>query len=198
MSENLKTIRELAEDLGVSKKKIHYQVSKLDADLIQRLDGTIYLGKSAISKIKSNMGHSKVSNLDTLGVQYRHGLDSGLDTEKNALINEKSEQISYLKEQLNKKDVQLSIKDEQIKSLVEIQNQTQNLLDQQQRLALQDKQLLEEYKAEIKDLKGLAAPDHASEKEVSPKNEPEQETSTSDPQHKTKKWWPFSKGRAKK
>ena len=117
MSENLKTIRELAEDLGVSKKKIHYQVSKLDADLIQRLDGTIYLGKSAISKIKSNIGYSKVSKLDTLGVQYRHGLDSGLDTEKNTLINEKSEQISYLKEQLNKKDVQLSIKDEQIKSL---------------------------------------------------------------------------------
>ena len=53
MSENLKTIRELAEELGVSKKKIHYQVSKLDTDLIQRLDGTIYLDKSAISKIKS-------------------------------------------------------------------------------------------------------------------------------------------------
>ncbi|EER73997.1 hypothetical protein HMPREF0877_1795 [Weissella paramesenteroides ATCC 33313] len=29
MSDNLKTIRELAEELGVSKKKIHYQVSKL-------------------------------------------------------------------------------------------------------------------------------------------------------------------------
>ena len=36
MSENLKTIRELADELGVSKKKIHYQVSKLDKDLIQR------------------------------------------------------------------------------------------------------------------------------------------------------------------
>ncbi|MBZ1507527.1 DNA-binding protein, partial [Leuconostoc mesenteroides] len=174
MSENLKTIRELAEELGVSKKKIHYQVSKLDTDSIQRWDGTIYLGKSAISKIKSNMGYSKVSELDSLGIQNGRELDSGLDTEKNKLLNEKSEQINYLKEQLIKKDGQLSIKDEQIKSLVEIQNQTQNLLDQQQRLALQDKQLLEEYKAEIKDLKALTmAPHDDGEKEVTSDKQPE-------------------------
>ncbi len=36
----------------------------------------------------------------------------------------------------------------------------QNLLDQQQRLALQDKQLIEEYKAEIKDLKALTMTPH--------------------------------------
>ncbi|WP_273751983.1 DNA-binding protein [Leuconostoc mesenteroides] len=194
MSENLKTIRELAEELGVSKKKIHYQVSKLDTDSIQRLDGTIYLGKSAISKIKSNMGYSKVSELDSLGIQNGRELDSGLDTEKNKLLNEKSEQINYLKEQLIKKDGQLSIKDEQIKSLVEIQNQTQNLLDQQQRLALQDKQLLEEYKAEIKDLKALTmAPHDDGKKEVMAQNQPEPETDTANSQPKPKKWWRFGK-----
>ena len=47
------------------------------------------------------------------------------------------------------------IKDEQIKSLVESQNKTQKLLDQQQQLSLQDKQMLDEYKSEIKDLKAL-------------------------------------------
>ena len=191
MSENLKTIRELAEELGVSKKKIHYQVSKLDTDLIQRLDGTIYLGKSAISKIKSSIGYNSMVELDTSPIQNRHELDSLLDTEKNKLIDEKSEQISYLKEQLNKKDGQLSIKDEQIKSLVEIQNQTQNLLDQQQRLALQDKKLLEEYKAEVKDLKDLAITPHDSGTEESPQKEPEQGTSNAKP--KTKKWWIFGK-----
>ncbi|KAA8323727.1 conserved protein of unknown function (plasmid) [Leuconostoc carnosum] len=194
MSENLKTIRELAEELGVSKKKIHYQVSKLDTDSIQRLDGTIYLGKSAISKIKSNMGYSKVSELDSLGIQNGRKLDSGLDTEKNKLLNEKSEQINYLKEQLIKKDGQLSIKDEQIKSLVEIQNQTQNLLDQQQRLALQDKQLLEEYKAEIKDLKALTMALHDDgEKKVTSDKQPEPENSTPKSQPKPKKWWRFGK-----
>ncbi|WP_273714113.1 DNA-binding protein, partial [Leuconostoc mesenteroides] len=125
MSDNLKTIRELAEELGVSKKKIHYQVSKLDTDSIQRLNGTIYLGKSEISKIKANIGYSEVSKLDTSGIRNGHELDRRSDTKKNTLLNEKSEQISYLKEQLIKKDGQLSIKDEQIKSLVEIQSQTQ-------------------------------------------------------------------------
>ena len=194
MSNNLKTIRELAEELGVSKKKIHYQVSKLDTDSIQRLDGTIYLGKSAISKIKLNMGYSEVSKLDTSGIQNGREVDSKLDAEKSELINEKSEQISYLKEQLMKKDGQLSIKDEQIKSLVEIQNQTQNLLDQQQRLALQDKQLLEEYKAEIKDLKALTmAPHDDGEKEVTSDKQPEPENSTPESQPKPKKWWRFGK-----
>lgn len=189
MSDNLKTIRELAEELGVSKKKIHYQVSKLDTDLIQRLDGTIYLDKSAISKIKSSIGYIPPVELDTSSIQNRHKLDSVLDTEKNKLIDEKSEQISYLKEQLNKKDDQLSIKDEQIKSLVEIQSQTQNLLDQQQRLALQDKKLLEEYKAEIKDLKALAMPSREDEKDVSPQSE----TEPAEAQTKPKKWWHFKK-----
>ena len=189
MSENLKTIRELAEELGVSKKKIHYQVSKLDSDLIQRLDGTIYLDKSAISKIKSSIGYTSPVELDTYGIKNRHKLDSTLDTEKNKLIDEKSEQISYLKEQLNKKDDQLSIKDEQIKSLVEIQNQTQNLLDQQQRLALQDKKLLEEYKAEIKDLKALAMPSHDVETDVSPQSG----TASAEAQATPKKWWQFKK-----
>jgi len=193
MSENLKTIRELAEELGVSKKKIHYQVSKLDTDSIQRLDGTIYLDKSAISTIKSSMGYNSVVELDTSDIQNRHELDSLLDTEKNKLIDEKSDQISYLKEQLNKKDGQLSIKDEQIKSLVEIQNQTQNLLDQQQRLALQDKKLLEEYKAEIKDLKALAMPSREDEKDVSSQSETEQETKQTEAQTKPKKWWRFGK-----
>ncbi|WP_065429335.1 RepB-like protein [Leuconostoc citreum] len=187
MTENLKTIRELADDLGVSKKKIHYQVSKLDTDLIQRLDGTIYLNKSAISKIKSSMGYSSNVELDRLDIHNRHELDSVLDSEKNKLIDEKSEQINYLKEQLDKKDSQLSTKDEQIKSLVEIQNQTQNLLDQQQRLALQDKQLLDEYKAEIKDLQALTSPSQNIERD----NVSQKETTEESPQNK--KWWPFRK-----
>ena len=40
-----------------------------------------------------------------------------------------------------------------------------NLLDQQQRLALQDKKLLEEYKAEINDLKALKMPSQETKEE---------------------------------
>lgn len=35
MSENLKTIKELADELGVSKNKIHYQVSKISSVLVK-------------------------------------------------------------------------------------------------------------------------------------------------------------------
>lgn len=194
MSENLKTIRELAEELGVSKKKIHYQVSKLDTDLIQRLDGTIYLGKPAISKIKSSMGYSSVVKLDISDIQNRHQLDRGLDTEKNKIIDEKSEQINYLKEQLDKKDSQLSTKDEQIKSLVEIQNQTQNLLNQQQRLALQDKKLLEEYKSEIMDLKSLTTNPQSLVKE-GPVEQYKKEKDSQLTSSSGKKWWLFGKNK---
>ena len=68
------------------------------------------------------------------------------------------------------------------------------LLDQQQRLALQDKQLLEEYKAEIKDLKALTmAPHDDGEKEVTSDKQPEPENSTPESQPKPKKWWRFGK-----
>jgi len=163
MSENLKTIKELADELGVSKKKIHYQVSKLDSNLIQRLDGTIYLNNAAIKVIKGNIGYVPKTKLDSVGVQNRQYLDTKLDTVNTSLIDEKNERINYLKEQLKNKDNQISVKDEQIKSLVDVQKQTQNLLDQQQRLALQDKKLLEEYKAEINDLKALKMPPEETE-----------------------------------
>ncbi|KSU23758.1 Replication-associated protein [Lactococcus lactis subsp. lactis] len=158
MSEKLKTIKELADELGVSKKKIHYQVSKLDSDLIQKLDGTIYLDNRAITEIKENIGYVSKTKLDSGAIQNRQHLDSELDTQNTKLIHEKSEQINYLKEQIKNKDNQISVKDEQIKSLVEAQKQIQNLLDQQQRLALQDKKLLEEYKSEINELKSLKMP----------------------------------------
>ena len=163
MSENLKTIKELADELGVSKKKIHYQVSKLDSNLIQRLDGTIYLNNAAIKVIKGNIGYVPKTKLDSVGVQNRQYLDTKLDTVNTSLIDEKNERINYLKEQIKNKDNQISVKDEQIKSLVDVQKQTQNLLDQQQRLALQDKKLLEEYKAENDRLKVLKMPSQETE-----------------------------------
>lgn len=63
----------------------------------------------------------------------------------------------------------------------------QNLLNQQQRLALQDKKLLEEYKAEIEDLKALAMLSHDGEKDVLSQREPEQATRTVESQPKPKR-----------
>ncbi|BCA87157.1 hypothetical protein EsVE80_p2-00010 (plasmid) [Enterococcus saigonensis] len=48
MSENLKTIKELADELGVSKNKIHYQVSKISSEYVVRNNGMKLLTAIAV------------------------------------------------------------------------------------------------------------------------------------------------------
>lgn len=175
MSENLKTIRELAEELGVSKQAV-WQKIKRDASIDLR-------------QFTSTKGKTVYVNVD------------GQKTIKSMFSNDSS-----TKERQQKEDIDDNVKedvDEQdevkfLRNLVsEIQSEKKELhklLDQQQRLALQDKQLLEEYKAEIKDLKALTmAPHDDGEKEVAAQNQPEPETNTAEAQAKPKKWWHFWK-----
>ena len=71
---------------------------------------------------------------------------------------------------ISTKDQQISSKDQQIEKLT-------NLLDQQQRLALLDNKLLEEYKAEINDLKALKMPSQDT-KEEQANSQPQEELDT--------------------
>ena len=72
--------------------------------------------------------------------------------------NQEDEEKSYLKERIFVLEKFLDKEQTSNSELKKIIQQTQNLLDQQQRIALQDKKLLEEYKAETKDLKALKMP----------------------------------------
>ena len=165
MSENLKTIRELAEELGVSKQRIQQIIAKLSPSKTPNKDGNRYvLNSRDVKNIKEFMGCDKDKSSTSESTNKLVDYDVYLDV------------IDSIKE-----------KDEQIKSLLEVQKQTQSLLDQQQRLALQDKKLLEEYKAEIKDLKSLNMPNQGSEKDIFiPKKNSVKKT-----QKKNKKWWQF-------
>ena len=125
-----KTIRELADELGVSKQRIQQIIAKLSASKTPNKEGNRYvLNAQDVKNIKDLMG---------------------FDNDKSSTSESTNRLVDY--------DVYLDVidsikeKDEQIKILLEVQKQTQNLLDQQQRLALQDKKLLEEYKAEITDV----------------------------------------------
>lgn len=167
MSENLKTIRELADELGVSKQRIQQIIAKLSPSKTPNKDGNRYvLNARDVKNIKESMGFENDQSPTSESTNRLVDYDVYLDV------------INLIKE-----------KDEQIKSLLDVQKQTQNLLDQQQRLALQDKKLLEEYKAEIKDLKSLAMPIREDEKDVSPQSE----TEPAEAQAKPKKWWQFKK-----
>lgn len=167
MSENFKTIRELADELGVSKQRIQQIIAKLSPSKTPNKDGNRYvLNARDVQNIKESMGFENDQSPTSESTNRLVDYDVYLDV------------INSIKE-----------KDEQIKSLLDVQKQTQNLLDQQQRLALQDKKLLEEYKAEIKDLKALAMPSREDEKDVSPQSE----TEPAEAQTKPKKWWHFKK-----
>ncbi|ANK63661.1 RepB-like protein (plasmid) [Loigolactobacillus backii] len=170
-----KTIRELADELGVSKQAI-WQKIKRDASIDLRQftstkGNTVYVdvdGQKAIKAMFSNNSSTR----------YRQQKDDVDDNKKDAVDGQ--DEVKFLRNLVS-----------------EIQSEKKELhklLDQQQRLALQDKQLLEEYKAEIKDLKVLTmAPHDDGEKEVTSDKQPEPENSTPESQPKPKKWWRFGK-----
>ena len=167
MSENLKTIRELADELGVSKQRIQQIIAKLSPKKTPSKQGNRYvLNSKDVYNIKESMGfiNDKLSTNITKKrvVDYDVYLDA----------------INSLKE-----------KDEQIKALLEVQKKTQNLLDQQQRLSLQDKKNLEEYKSEIKDLKAITT----KETTVEEKDRYHQNNLEKRVNNKPKNWWPFNK-----
>ena len=170
-----KTIRELADELGVSKQAI-WQKIKRDASIDLRQftstkGNTVYVDVDGQKAIKA-----MISNDST--TRYRQQKDDVDDNKKDVVDGQ--DEVKFLRNLVS-----------------EIQSEKKELhklLDQQQRLALQDKQLLEEYKAEIKDLKALTmAPHDDGEKEVTSDKQPEPENSTPESQPKPKKWWRFGK-----
>ena len=148
MSENLKTIKELADELGVSKQGVRYHMKSIPQEELKKNNkGIVVLNIEQQNFIKRKAkSDTAVSGKSDTAVRYKQEI-SFLE-EKNLL---KDNQIDYLKQQIKNYENQAN-------NLIEVQKQTQNLLDQQQRLALQDKKLLEEYKSEINELKALKMP----------------------------------------
>lgn len=178
MSDNLKTIRELADELGVSKQAIQYHIKSLTNKSRQTNDkGIVVLSvdeqrfiRGKVDKQTNKKETNKQTNNRQADKQKEWDINQYLRSEIEEIKKNRDKQLAVKDKQLENKDLQIS--------------QMQNLLDQQQRLALQDKKLLEEYKSEIKDLKALT---------MAPQNQPEPETNTSESQLKPKKWWRFGK-----
>ena len=191
MSENFKTIRELAEELGVSKTAINKKVS--DSERKQ------WFSKKGNRFLVNEIGQDAIRSMFSYDIDNRKSKTENTEkqpeskTENFENDNLKRSDFNYLSEIIKYQNAQIEdlkeTKSQHFKQLT----QMQNLLDQQQRLALQDKQLLEEYKAEIKDLKALAMPSREDEKDESSQSETEQETKPTEAQTRPKKWWRFGK-----
>ena len=148
MSEKLKTIKELADELGVSKSYIDkiIRILKLHTKL-DKVGNKYVISKTQEKSIKDRLLSSEsTTKSHTKSTTKTH-------TEVDFEVDFLKEEILYLRKSHDK---QLTNKDKQIETL-------SNLLDQQQRLALQDKKLLEEYKAENDNLKVLKMPSQETE-----------------------------------
>lgn len=81
----MKTIKELADELGVSKNKVKYQTGKLTGNLLVKKNGIIYLTDEAVSTVvKELTGEKYRLKPDELTTDY---LLNELD-KKNRIINQ--------------------------------------------------------------------------------------------------------------
>ena len=180
MSEKLKTIKELADELGVSKQGVRYHMKSIPQEELKKNNkGIVVLNieqqnfikrKAKSDTVVSGKSDTAVSGKSDTVVSGKSDTavsgksDTAVSGKPDTAVRYKQE-ISFLEEKNLLKDNQIDYLKQQIKNyenqannLIEVQKQTQNLLDQQQRLALQDKKLLEEYKSEINELKALKMP----------------------------------------
>ena len=148
MSEDLKTIKELADEFNVSKQAVRKRLTEeFRANHVETVTSngvkTLVVTYTGYMLLKQHFTTSNASRNDKV-------TDTSNPTTGDLSV------VKILEQQLFVKDKQLENKDSQI-------SQMQNLLDQQQRLALQDKKLLEEYKSENDRLKVLKMPSQETE-----------------------------------
>lgn len=124
--DNLKTLKEFADELKLDKKRIEYQASKLSDSLVPKLDGIRYLTVEAQMKITEELGDYLIPKINA-------------DPENDTLIKH---QLEIIKNELQHKNAQLDAKDKQLEQL-------HKLLAQQQQIQLSTHQQVEQLQQQI-------------------------------------------------
>ena len=178
MSEKLKTIKELADEIGVSKQAVWQKIKKESSiDLRQftsKKGNTVYVDVDG-QKVIKNAFFNKTS---TKKRQQKVFVDDNVNNSVDG-NPEGNEEILFLRNLVSE--------------LQSEKKELHKLLDQQQRLALQDKKLLEEYKEEINELKSLMVPLREDEKESVERKSNDIDKIKEEPHKKNKKWWHFGR-----
>ena len=160
MSENLKTIKEIADEIGVSKQAVWQKIKKESSiDLRQftsKKGNTVYVDVDG-QKVIKNAFFNKTS---TKKRQQKVFVDDNVNNSVDG-NPEGNEEILFLRNLVSE--------------LQSEKKELHKLLDQQQRLALQDKKLLEEYKSEINELKALKMPQEDMKDDSSIRGEAQEE-----------------------
>ena len=178
MSEDLKTIKELADEIGVSKQAVWQKIKKESSiDLRQftsKKGNTVYVDVDGQKAIK-NAFFNKTS---TKKRQQKVFVDDNVNNSVDG-NPEGNEEILFLRNLVSE--------------LQSEKKELHKLLDQQQRLALQDKKLLEEYKEEIKELKSLMVPVRKDDKDPMVQKSKDIDNTKEELHTKNKKWWHFGR-----
>ena len=173
MSENLKTIKEIADEIGVSKQAVWQKIKKESSiDLRQftsKKGNTVYVDVDGQKVIKNAFFNKTSTKKRQQKVFVDDNVNGSVDGDPAG-----KEEILFLRNLVSE--------------LQSEKKELHKLLDQQQRLALQDKKLLEEYKEEIKELKSLTTQSTSanSSKVVD-------ETKDIEINNKKRRWWSFGK-----
>jgi predicted DNA-binding protein YlxM (UPF0122 family) len=178
MSENLKTIKEIADEIGVSKQAVWQKIKKESSiDLRQftsKKGNTVYVDVDGQKAIKSAFFNKTSTTKRQQKVFVDDNVNNSVDGNP-----EGNEEILFLRNLVSE--------------LQSEKKELHKLLDQQQRLALQDKKLLEEYKEEINELKSLMVPLREDEKESVERKSNDIDKIKEEPHKKNKKWWHFGR-----
>ena len=178
MSEKLKTIKELADEIGVSKQAVWQKIKKESSiDLRQftsKKGNTVYVDVDG-QKVIKNAFFNKTS---TKKRQQKVFVDDNVNNSVDG-NPEGNEEILFLRNLVSE--------------LQSEKKELHKLLDQQQRLALQDKKLLEEYKEEIKELKSLMVPVRKDDKDPMVQKSKDIDNTKEELHKKNKKWWHFGR-----
>lgn len=146
-----KTIRELADELNVSKQTIQYHYQKLSAKDRQK-DSR---GANLISPTAERVIRGKVAKTSLAKKQQ---IDSKENNELVATLRREVEDLKFQRDkQLATKDQQISSKDQQIDHLTK-------LIDQQQQLQLETVAEKRQLKKHVRKLSGLLEPSSPTQK----------------------------------
>ncbi|EQC84624.1 RepB family protein [Lactococcus cremoris subsp. cremoris TIFN1] len=178
MSEKLKTIKELADEIGVSKQAVWQKIKKESSiDLRQftsKKGNTVYVDVDGQKVIKSAFFNKTSTKKRQQKVFVDDNVNNSVDGNP-----EGNEEILFLRNLVSE--------------LQSEKKELHKLLDQQQRLALQDKKLLEEYKEEIKELKSLMVPVRKDDKDPMVQKSKDIDNTKEELHTKNKKWWHFGR-----
>lgn len=178
MSENLKTIKEIADEIGVSKQAVWQKIKKESSiDLRQftsKKGNTVYVDVDGQKVIKNDFFNKTSTKKRQQKVFVDDNVNNSVDGNP-----EGNEEILFLRNLVSE--------------LQSEKKELHKLLDQQQRLALQDKKLLEEYKEEIKELKSLMVPVRKDDKDPMVQKSKDIDNTKEELHTKNKKWWHFGR-----